>query len=235
MTEAAQDPQAGVAGPQTPWLLALHSSGEGLGLGLQRLALRGQPLPPPQLAHFPIGRDLSNQLFACVESVLPARAWPELGRLAVATGPGGFTGTRISLALARTLAQQLAIPLDGFSSFLLMARRLARQAPQPAPERFWLVQELPRHGLVAGLYGAASEPGCDRLDADVVELLAPRLHAGADDLEALAAVPCYPARCQLPEDAAELLALGQAAAARGCPGPWAAVLPIYPTSPVRQA
>jgi tRNA threonylcarbamoyl adenosine modification protein YeaZ len=234
MTEMVQEPQAGAACPQRPWLLALHSSGEGLGVGLQRLALPGQPPPPAQLAHFPLGRDLSNQLFACVESVLPASAWPNLGRLAVATGPGGFTGTRLSLALARTLAQQLAIPLNGFSSFLLMARRLARQAPPPAPERFWLVQELPRHGLVAGLYGA---PGAADVAgvADVVELLAPRLHAGVDELQALAAVPRWPASCQLPEDGAELLALGQAAAARGCPGPWAPVLPIYPTSPVRQA
>jgi hypothetical protein len=33
-------------------------------------------------------------------------------------------------------------------------------------------------------------------------------------------------------DTAELLALGQAAAAAQLPGPWAPVLPLYPTSPV---
>lgn len=228
MTAPIPAPPAAACQDTPRWLLALHSSDGGLAVGLQPLQQQGQPLPPPRLAHFPLGRDLSNQLFACVESVLPAAAWPQLGRLAVATGPGGFTGTRLSLALARTLAQQLAIPLDGFSSFLLIARRLARQRPEP--QLFWLVQALPRHGLVAGLYGPAAAGSGQE---GVVERLAPRLYAQAADLDAVQRAPQQPASSELPADAAELLALAQAAAARGEAGPWAPVLPIYPTSPVR--
>lgn len=230
MSPLTPEPPADADPGQTRWLLALHSSEAGLAVGLQPLARPGQPPAAPRLAHFPLERDLANQLFACVESVLPASAWPRLGRLAVATGPGGFTGTRISLALARTLAQQLAVPLDGFSSFLLIARRLTRQPLEPPP-RFWLVRTLPRHGLVAGLYG---HPEAGAPDEGVVELLAPRLYRDSADPAALAAAPQWPASCQLPEDVAELLLLSQAAAARGCPGPWAPVLPLYPTSPVGQ-
>ena len=139
-----------------PWLLALHSSDETLGVALQRLG--GDEAP--RLAAFPLGRGLSGALFDCVESVLPASRWSALGRLAVATGPGGFTGTRLTVALARTLAQQLQLPLDGIGSFQLIAERL-RRTGAVAARPFWVVQELPRRGLVAGLYapGATGEGG----------------------------------------------------------------------------
>ncbi len=52
------------------WLLALHSSSEVLGVGLQRLGAE----QPERLEAFPLGRALSNRLFDCVESVLPASA-----------------------------------------------------------------------------------------------------------------------------------------------------------------
>lgn len=204
-----------------PWLLALHSSSESLGVGLQRLGATA----PERLETFPLGRSLSNGLFDGLESVLPASAWPQLGRLAVATGPGGFTGTRLTVVLARTLAQQLALPLDGISSFRLMARRLLT-GPEPpgADGPFWLLQELPRRGVVAGLYGAdPGQPG------GVAELEAPRLHRGS---EALAPHPIHPAVVQLPEDVIQLLGFSVANAAEGRAAPWQPVLPLYPTSPV---
>ena len=103
-----------------PLLLALHSSSETLAVGLQPL---DDAAAPPQLASFPLGRRLSNELLPCLEQVLPAEHWGRLGRLVVATGPGGFTGTRLTVVLARTLAQQLACPLHGFSSTLLKIGR----------------------------------------------------------------------------------------------------------------
>lgn len=206
-------------------LLALHSSSETLGVGLEPLA--GADPAARQLACFPLGRALSNELFACVESLLPAEQWPRLARLAVATGPGGFTGTRLTVVLARTLAQQLGLPLDGPSSFLLTARRLWRApgAPQPGG---WLVQPLPRHGLVAGLYGPDGAGG-------LAERLAPRLYREEEELRAVADLPLLPAEPLLPDDVAELLDLSRAAAAAGVAAPWQPVLPLYPTSPVAAA
>lgn len=219
------------------WLLALHSSSGELGVGV--LPWRGAPaggapvpgasgplqLPQARLEAFATGRDLSNRLLCCIESVLPAREWPRLRRLAVATGPGGFTSTRLTLVLARTLAQQRGLPLDGVSSFLLIARRLWRERGQPQTP-FWLVQELPRRGPVAGLYGP--DPASpDRL----VEREAPRLHRELADLPGQR----LPAEPRLPEDVGELLAISHEAALRGAPAPWQAVVPLYPTSPVRQA
>ena len=232
---AARNPAALAQGG--PWLLALHSSSDCLGLGLQQL---GAPAAACTLRHAPLGRRLSQDLFQWVEDLLPACAWPQLGRLAVATGPGGFTGTRLTVVLARTLAQQLQVPLDGLSSFQLMAHRLLPPAGPAACKDSprWLLQELPRHGLVAGLYGReASSPGGIR------EWQPPRLYRTAAELSACAAAlgaPWQPgdgltAEPALPQDVAELLRLSQAAAAAGRPGPWAPVLPLYPTSPVGNA
>jgi tRNA threonylcarbamoyladenosine biosynthesis protein TsaB len=205
------------------WLLALHSSSEVLGVGLQRL----HDPEPARLEAFPLGRALSQQLFACVEAVLPADSWASLARLAVATGPGGFTGTRLTVGLARILAQQLELPLDGVSSFQLAARRLWRNGAGPAAGPCWLVQELPRRGLVAGLYEVdGGVPG------GIAERQAPRLHP---DPAALAPLPRFEAACRQPDDVAELLAVATARAAAGLAAPWQPVLPLYPTSPVGEA
>ena len=207
------------------WLLALHSSGEGLGVGIAP----GEPAAtgPSQerVVVFPTQRDLSNRLLACVEELLPARCWCDLRRLAVATGPGGFTSTRLTVVLARTLAQQLDLPLDGPSSFLLIARRLW-QASRTPPSPFWLVQDLPRRGRVAGRYARdPSSPG------GMAELEAPRLLPADLELEG----PWLPADPDPYEDVRQLLAFSREAAIMGAPAAWQTVLPLYPTSPVRQS
>jgi len=209
-----------------PLLLALHSSSDCLAVGVQTLQQPSQP----QLASFPLGRQLSRELLPCVEQVLPADQWPRLARLVVAIGPGGFTGTRLTVVLARTLAQQLAIPLHGYGSFLLMARRLAAPGgPMAGAARFWLQQELPRRGCVAGLYGPAAGAF-----GGIAELQPPRLFPPAEPLPWLLdpAELALPALVEPEADVAELLALGQLAHGAGLSGPWGPVLPLYPTSPV---
>lgn len=197
-------------------VLALHSSSPVLGVGVLDLE---RPAQPPQLAAFDLGRSLSNQLLLSIEQVLPASQWRSLTRLAVATGPGGFTGTRLTVVLARTLAQQLLLPLDGVSSFLLVAARLGLREPT------WLQQTLPRRGVVAGLY--APEPGSA---VGIVEREPPRLYAAGTDLPP---GPRREAQVQLPADLEPLLALSRARHAAGpLQAPWQQVLPLYPTSPV---
>ncbi|MFM2081039.1 MAG: tRNA ((37)-N6)-threonylcarbamoyltransferase complex dimerization subunit type 1 TsaB [Cyanobacteriota bacterium] len=216
-----------------PLLLALHSSSETLAVGLQSLPQGERPAGAPALAAFPLGRGLSNALLPCLEQVLPAQDWCRLARIVVAIGPGGFTGTRLTVVLARTLAQQLAIPLHGFSSTLLMARRLAApKAPMHGRDRFWLVQDLPRRGCVAGEYGP------DPLSfGGIAEHRSPRLYRPGESLpwQQPDADPALPALVEPEADAAELLTLGQLAQAVGLAGPWQPVLPLYPTSPVEGA
>ena len=49
------------------------------------------------------------------------QSWQNLGCLCVVQGPGSYTGSRIGVVTARTLASSLNIPLFGFSSLAIAA------------------------------------------------------------------------------------------------------------------
>ncbi|MGK7896091.1 MAG: tRNA (adenosine(37)-N6)-threonylcarbamoyltransferase complex dimerization subunit type 1 TsaB [Xenococcus sp. (in: cyanobacteria)] len=68
-----------------------------------------------------LGRDLSSLLHQHLRSMLTSHNWQDLEFIAVAKGPGGFTGTRIGVVTARTIAQQLNIPLYGISTLAAIA------------------------------------------------------------------------------------------------------------------
>ena len=200
------------------WLLALHSSTPVLGVAA--LDLNDPPASRRVLTR-PAGRELTNSLPAAVQDVLPASQWPGIIRLAVATGPGGFTGTRLTVVMARTLAQQLGSPLDGISSFALMAPRLAAEEGLDATEApFWIVQTLPRRGQVGGRYQI-------RRNGHVEELQPPHLLADGEVV-----TPAISMVENVEADVGRLLDRCLEAHRGGIPAPWDAVLPIYPTSPV---
>lgn len=191
--------------------LALHSCSSTLGVALLD---RGQC----RSAAFPLARELANGLFDAIAELLPASRWRELSWLAVATGPGSFTGTRLTLVLARTLAQQLQIPLYGYGSLRLIAERRRLELASTGPH--WIGQTLPRRGVVAGYYGVVA--------AAVEELEPPSLNpAGLSSA-------FWEAQMQPEHDAQLMLQLSEASFEQNMPGPWQQVLPIYPTSPVQE-
>lgn len=215
-TLAATAAGPAVAGmTDSPLLMALHSSTERFGVAVS------DPQRPGGSIHavFDDGRGLSNSLLQRVATLLPANRWRALDGLAVATGPGGFTGTRLSVVMARTLAQQLRCPLLGVTSDALMAARLAERFPDPA-EPFWISRELRRRGTVAGCYRV--------INGRVDELEIPHLVAKDRDL----GPRTLPADEDVAADVQRLLLLLREAVLAGVPCPWQRVLPIYPTSPV---
>ncbi len=105
------------------YALALHTASPDLGLALRDLA----GTVPLRSQVWPLGRDLSSQLHLHLQAFLQPQTWQDLAFIAVAIGPGGFTGTRMGVVTARTLAQELEIPLFGISSLAAIA-----QAQHPA-------------------------------------------------------------------------------------------------------
>ncbi|NEQ43193.1 MAG: tRNA (adenosine(37)-N6)-threonylcarbamoyltransferase complex dimerization subunit type 1 TsaB [Leptolyngbya sp. SIOISBB] len=97
--------------------LAIHTSSPELGLALLDLEQDKQ-----RSQVWPLGRDLTAYLHDCLTDFLQPYRWSDVAYLAVAKGPGGFTGTRIGVVVARTLAQQLQIPLFGVSSLAAIAQ-----------------------------------------------------------------------------------------------------------------
>lgn len=68
-----------------------------------------------------LGHALSSRLHEVMQEFVLPQQWSELAWIAVMQGPGSFTGTRIGVVTARTLAQQLQIPLYGFSNLAIAA------------------------------------------------------------------------------------------------------------------
>ena len=64
-----------------------------------------------------MARGQAEALFPLLEETLSAASatWQDLTRIGVGTGPGNFTGIRISVAAARGLAVSLGIPAVGVS------------------------------------------------------------------------------------------------------------------------
>ncbi len=67
-------------------------------------------------------RELSSHLHAYLIEFIKPQTWKDIAFIAVAKGPGGFTGTRIGMVAARTLGQQLNIPVFAISTLAAVAK-----------------------------------------------------------------------------------------------------------------
>jgi tRNA threonylcarbamoyl adenosine modification protein YeaZ len=78
--------------------------------------------------HEPMEKGQAERLMPLLEDLLheAGLGWPDLTRLAVGTGPGNFTGVRISVAAARGLALGLWIPAIGITRLEALAYGLPR-------------------------------------------------------------------------------------------------------------
>lgn len=95
--------------------LAIHTSSPELGLALSNFAVDSRSQT------WNLGRDLSTHFHQYLAEFLKPQTWADLAFIAVAKGPGSFTSTRIGIVTARTLAQQLDIPLFGISTLAAVA------------------------------------------------------------------------------------------------------------------
>lgn len=95
--------------------LAVHTTSPELGLALSNFAGESR------CQVWNLGRDLSSHLHQNLTEFIQPQTWSDLAFIAVAKGPGGFTGTRIGVVTARTLAQQLDIPVFSISTLAVVA------------------------------------------------------------------------------------------------------------------
>jgi hypothetical protein len=211
------------------WLLALHSSSPVLGVGL--LDRAGRPEAPARgLAQpaFPLGGASPTSCSPASRRCCRLREWsPSWRGWRWPWVRAGFTGTRLTVVLARSPGPAAAgAPRWRQQLCVLMAAAAGRSEPNPPG---WC-QTLPRRGVVAGLYAPdAGRPG--RPDG-----------AGG----AAACSPTWHSRCragpQCRRGRADALPMWPSSLdARRCPWrpmlprrplPGRRVLPLYPTSPV---
>ncbi len=209
---------------KTKYLLALHSCSESFGIAVKEADNREIIIKSEV---FNIGRSLSNKLFSCIEKILPRNFWKQIIRISVAKGPGGFTSTRLTISMARVIAQQINCSLDSMSSFHLMAPRLYKNLNENNIfDPFWIKDILPRRGVLAGKYKLIKvhkESNFHEFD----ELVSPQLINKEQRL-----YPSINASNSIEKDIIELIKYSQYCHNLEVQSNWEKILPIYPTSPV---
>jgi len=109
---------------------ALHTTSTWLGLALIDCAegVTDTPDTPdtpqtdtPHTRSYDLGRDMITHLHLHTQEFLAPHTWADLSFIAVAKGPGSFTSTRIGVVMARTLGQQLDLPVFGISTLAAAA------------------------------------------------------------------------------------------------------------------
>lgn len=139
------------------YALALHTTSPELGLALSNFAgdVRSQV--------WGLGRSLSTHLHYHLAEFLQPHSWADLSFIAVAKGPGSYTSTRMGVVTARTLAQQLDIPLFAISSLEAIAHSEKSQAEI-------LAIQLPAQSgsVYTGIYQVTADNGITSLLPDSV-------------------------------------------------------------------
>lgn len=123
------------------YAIALHTSTPQLGIAVNNYA------GDSRSQIWDLGRGLASKLHLRLTEILLPQTWQDLKFIAVAKGPGGYTGTRVGVVTARTIAQQLDLPLYGISNLAAVA------AQKTTSDRLLAVQmDARREQLFVGIY-----------------------------------------------------------------------------------
>lgn len=138
----------------TKYGLAIHTSSPQLGLALNNFA--GQK----RFKTWDLGREISTHLQLLLDECITPQTWNDLAFIAVAKGPVIFTGTRTGVVTARTLAQQLDIPLFAISTLAAIAQSVNEKEKAIAVQ-----MPAQRNQLFVAIYQASS------INSELTELL----------------------------------------------------------------
>lgn len=124
-------------------------------------------------------REHASHIIGMIDSLLKneSLAKTDLEGLAVAVGPGSFTGLRIGMAVARGMVRALAVPAAGISTFEVIADRLADDyrsyylAAVARKGEYYLCRIEPGTEIVSGMTLIAEEDLPARVGKDPVGIV----------------------------------------------------------------
>ncbi|HEY9691578.1 MAG TPA: tRNA (adenosine(37)-N6)-threonylcarbamoyltransferase complex dimerization subunit type 1 TsaB [Oculatellaceae cyanobacterium] len=205
--------------------LGIHTSSAELGLAISNFAgdLRTQA--------WDLGRDLSNVFHQYLLDFISPQTWADLEFIAVAKGPGGFTGTRIGVVTARTLAQQLDIPLFTISTLAALAWE-KKQVETILDSAIAIQMPAQRNQLFTAIYQVSADNlGLNELFPDTV--IAPEAwQQTLDNLKMPYQLIEISSGIGLGESVTSLLELAYIEWQQGNSPHWSEALPFYGQHPV---
>jgi len=134
----------------------IHSTDNSFGFGYRK----NNDLESDELFIKKFDNDLCNNLINDFNKFISIENLQKINKLSVSIGPANFNASRLIVVLARTISQQINCPLDSFSSFEIMAKRIAsKNNIFTNKQSFWIYKKLKRKGFIAGKYEIYNNEG----------------------------------------------------------------------------
>jgi len=204
-------------------ILVIHSTDNSFGFGYRE----NNTLKSDELFIKKFDNDLCNNLINDLNKFISKENLQKIKKLSVSIGPANFNASRLVVVLARTISQQINCPLDSFSAFEIMAKRIASKNNIFKDKKsFWIYKKLKRKGLIAGKYEIYYKEK-DSSDLVIRETVLPKVFKELDSKELT-----FEANYDDKEDLKELLNLANKNLLNSNLDSWEKVLPLYPISPI---
>ena len=203
--------------------LVIHSTDNSFGFGYRK----NRTFESDKLFIKKFDNDLCNNLINDLNKFISKENLKKINKLSVSIGPANFNASRLIVVLARTISQQMNCPLESFSSFKIMSKRIASKNNILTNKKsFWIYKKLKRKGLIAGKYEIYHKEK-DSSDLFIRETVLPKVVKELESKEVT-----FEANYDDKEDLKELLNLANKNLLNSNLDSWKKVLPLYPISPI---
>ena len=203
--------------------LGMHSTDDSFGFGYRK----SNQIEYDELFTKPFDNDLCNNLIVEFNKFISKETLQKVNKISVSIGPANFNASRLIVVLARTISQQINCPLDSFSSFEIMAKRIAaKNNILSNKQSFWIYKKLKRKGFIAGKYEIFHNYKQNN-DPIIRESVLPKVFKELESKELF-----FEANYEDKEDLKELLDLSNKNLLNTNINSWKKVLPLYPISPI---
>jgi len=203
--------------------LVIHSTDNSFGFGYRKK----NTLDSDELFIKKFDNDLCKNLINDLNKFISKENLQKINKLSVSIGPANFNASRLIVVLARTISQQINCPLDRFSSFEIMAKRIASKNNIFTNKKsFWIYKKLKRKGFIAGKYEIFHNETTPS-DLVIQETVLPKVVKELKRNELF-----FEAIYDDKEDLKELLNLSNKNLLNSNLDSWKKVLPLYPISPI---
>ena len=204
-------------------LLVIHSTDKSLGFGYRK----NDNFESDEFFIQEFDKNLCNNLISDFNKFISQEKLQKVNKISVTIGPANFNASRLVVVLARTISQQINCPLESYSAFEIMAKRIAKENNIfMNKQSFWIYKTLKRKGFIAGKYEIYQKQG-ETGDLLIRETVIPKLIKKLDNKELF-----FEANYVDKEDLKELLDLSNKNLSNKNLNSWQKVLPLYPISPI---
>ena len=206
------------------FILAIHSTNDLFGFGYKDL---NNNAIKDNFSIKKLDKDLSKNLISTLAEFLNKKEIKSIARISISIGPANFNASRQIVVCARAISQQLNCSLDKYSSFKIMAKRIAiKNKILDNNKYFWIIKRLKNRGYIAGKYRINI---LNNVTADlyIEEVISPKLYKHFAKKEAY-----FEAEYEIEDELKQLLELSTRNHQKLIQNHWANVLPIYPIEPV---